>query len=131
MSPDVLEKKLASMTTYLNDLTPYRGISFDDFMKRHYEIERLLELLVMTASDIVLHMIAATGGPAPASYRASFLRAGELGIITSELSKSLSVGAGLRNILVHGYAEIDYALLHKSIPIAIKDFGAFIKEFSK
>lgn len=131
MSPDVLDKKLASMTTYLNDLMPHRGISFDGFMKRHYEIERLLELLIMSASDIVLHLIAARGEPAPASYRASFLRAGELGIITSELSKSLAVGAGLRNILVHEYAEIDYALLHKSIPIAVRDFSAFIKEFSK
>lgn len=131
MSPDVLEKKLAAMTAYLNDLIPHRDISFDDFMRRHYEIERILELLIMTASDIVLHMIAAKGEPPPASYRASFLRAGELGIITSELSKSLAIGAGLRNILVHEYAEIDYGLLYKSIPIAIRDFSAFIKEFSK
>jgi uncharacterized protein YutE (UPF0331/DUF86 family) len=54
-----------------------------------------------------------------------------LGIITPELSKSLAVGAGLRNILVHEYAEIDYVLLHKSIPLSLRDFSAFIKEFSK
>ncbi|SPQ01408.1 conserved hypothetical protein [Candidatus Sulfobium mesophilum] len=54
-----------------------------------------------------------------------------MGIIISDLSKSLAVGAGLTNILVHEYAEIDYSLLHKNIPIAIRDFSAFIKEFSK
>lgn len=130
MSPDVVNKKLVSMTIYLNDLLPYKDISFDEFMKKHYEIERLLELLVMTASDIVFHLISAKGEPIPSSYKAAFLRAGEMGIISEELSKSLALGAGLRNILVHEYEEIDYRLVHKSIPIAIRDFTAFIKELS-
>lgn len=130
MSPDVVNKKLVSMTIYLNDLLPYKDISFDEFMKKHYEIERLLELLVMTASDIVFHLISAKGEPMPSSYKAAFLRAGEMGIISVELSKSLALGAGLRNILVHEYEEIDYGLVHKSIPIAIRDFTAFIKELS-
>lgn len=118
------------MTTYLNDLLPYNDVSFDEFVKRHYEIERLLELLVMTASDIIFHLIAAKGEPVPLSYKAAFLRAGEMGIISEELSKSLAHGAGLRNIPVHEYEEIDYGLVHKSIRIAIKDFTALIKELS-
>lgn len=66
----------------------------------------------------------------PSSYKAAFLRAGEIGIISKELSKSLALGAGLRNILVREYEEINYSLIHKSIPIAIRDFTAFIKELS-
>ena len=31
MSPDVVKKKLVSMTKYLNDLLPYKKISFDKF----------------------------------------------------------------------------------------------------
>ena len=58
MSPEIVNRKLVSITTYLNDLLPYRDVSFEEFMKRHYEIERLLELLIMTASDIVFHLIA-------------------------------------------------------------------------
>lgn len=130
MSPDVVKKKLISMTTYLNDLLPYKDISFDEFMKKHYEIERLLELLVMTASDIIFHLISANGETVPASYKAAFLKAGEMGIISKELSKSLALGAGLKKILVHEYEEIDYSLVHKSIPSSIRDFTAFIKELS-
>lgn len=130
MSPDVVNKKLVSMTIYLNDLLPYKDVSFDEFMKKHYEIERLLELLVMTASDIIFHLISAKGEPVPVSHKAAFLRAGETGIISEGLSKSLALGAGLRNILVHEYEEIDYNLVHKSIPIAIRDFTDFIKELS-
>jgi uncharacterized protein YutE (UPF0331/DUF86 family) len=130
MSPEVLNKKLLLMTTYLNDLMPYKDISFENFMERHYEIERLIELLVMTASDIVFHLISAKGEPAPTSYKAAFLRAGEMGIITEDLSRNLALSAGLRNILVHEYEEIDYSLVHKSIPIAIRDFTIFIRELS-
>lgn len=130
MSPEVLNKKLSLMTTYLNDLMPYKDISFENFMERHYEIERLIELLVMTASDIVFHLISAKGEPAPTSYKAAFLRAGEMGIITEDLSRNLALSAGLRNILVHEYEEIDYSLVHKSIPIAIRDFTIFIRELS-
>ena len=118
------------MTTYLNDLLPYRKISFDTFMKKHYEIERLLELLIMTASDIIFHLISEKGEAAPASYKAAFLRAGEMGVIGKKLSKSLALSAGLRNILVHEYEEIDYRLVHKSIPLAIRDFTSLIKKLS-
>ncbi len=130
MSPDVVDKKLVLMTTYLNDLLPYKNISFDEFMKKHYEIERLLELLIITASDIVFHLIGTKGEPMPSSYRSAFLQAGGMGIISKELSKSLALGAGLRNILAHEYEDIDYHILHKSIPTAIQDFTAFIRELS-
>ena len=130
MSPEVVKKKLESITLYLNDLLPNKKISFNEFMQKHYEIERILELLIMTASDIVFHIITDKGEPVPASYKAAFLRAGELGIIGKKLSKNLALSAGLRNILVHEYEEIDYKIVHKSIPSAIKDFTSLIKELS-
>ena len=130
MSPEVVNRKLAFITTYLKDIKPYEAISFEEFMKKHYEIERLIELLLSSAREIIFHLIASRGEPASTSYRAAFLRAGEMGIISSELSKNLALGAGLRNILVHEYAEIDYELLHKSIPAAIRDFSAFVKELA-
>jgi uncharacterized protein YutE (UPF0331/DUF86 family) len=99
-------------------------------MEKHYEIERLLELLVITASDIVFHLISSKGEAVPSSYKAAFLRAGEMGIISEKLSNKLALSAGLRNILVHEYEEIDYPLVHKSIPMAIRDFAAFLKELS-
>jgi len=66
----------------------------------------------------------------PASYKAAFLKAGEMGIISKKLSKNLALSAGLRNILAHEYEEIDYSIVHKSISLAIRDFTAFIKKLS-
>lgn len=131
MSPEVLSKKLVALSNYLEDLKRYRNVSFEAFMERHYEIERILELLVMTASDIVFHLLSTAGEPPPTAYRAAFLRAGEKGIISEELSKNLALSAGLRNILAHEYEEIDYHVLHSSIPVAIKDFTVLIEELSR
>ncbi len=131
MSPEVVNRKLGQMATYLKDLRRHEGISFDLFMERHYEIERILELLVMSASDIILHLVSLRGDAAPASYRAAFLRAGETGIISMELSKRLALSAGLRNILVHEYEVIDYSILHESIPTAVADFSTFLDELSQ
>ena len=58
----------------------------------------------------------------------AFLRAGEIGIINVELGRSLAEAAGMRNILVHGYEEIDYKLVYRSIKQAINNFSEFLKE---
>jgi hypothetical protein len=67
MSPEVVRKKLAALRIYLNDLKVHENASFDEFMRRHFEVERLLELLLMTASDIVFHLLTARGEPASSS----------------------------------------------------------------
>ena len=131
MSPDVVRRKLSAVANYLRDLRRHEGITFEAFMERHYEVERILELLIMNASDIIMHLLSSRGEAPPVSYRAAFLRAGEVGIISTELSKNLSMSAGLRNILVHEYEEIDYSLLHNSIPVALRDFTRLIAELAK
>lgn len=130
MSPDVVMKKLSAVAGYLQDLRRFDGITFEEFMERHYEIERILELLIMTSCDIVIHLLSSRGDSIPSSYRAAFLRAGDLGIISGELSRSLSMSAGLRNILVHEYSQIDYSIVHGSIPVALRDFARLISELS-
>jgi uncharacterized protein YutE (UPF0331/DUF86 family) len=130
VSPEVVKKKLLALAIYLDDLRVHENSTFEEFMKKHYEIERLVELLLMTASDIIFHLLSDRGEPIPGSYRAAFLRAGEVGILSPELGASLARSAGLRNILVHEYQEIDYRLLQRSVPAAIRDLTAFIQELS-
>lgn len=127
MSPEVILRKLAAMTRYMEDLSTHRHDAFEIFMAEHYKIERLIELLVMCASDIAFHILSLRGEQPPGSYRAAFPRLGEMGILSAELSKNLALGAGLRNILTHEYEEIDYRLLHKSIPKILDDMLNFME----
>ncbi|MGA7827571.1 MAG: DUF86 domain-containing protein [Geobacteraceae bacterium] len=128
MSPEVIARKLTKLSQYLEELVPYRNCKHEDFLANHYKIERLIELLVMTASDIAFHLLFTKDEPMPGSYRAAFLRLGEMGLVSRELSRNLALGAGLRNILAHDYEDIDYVLLHASIPQIVEDITAFIQE---
>jgi uncharacterized protein YutE (UPF0331/DUF86 family) len=128
MSPEVVTRKLARISQYIGELLPYRQSPYETFWADHYKVERLIELLVMAASDVVIHLLDSRGEPLPASYRSAFLQAGETGLLSAELSRSLALGAGLRNILVHEYEEIDYRLVHASLPRILDDMARFIEE---
>ena len=58
----------------------------------HYRLERLLELMVMAASDILNHLLAERGETA-VSYRGAFQMAAAEGLLPIELSE----GSTFRN----------------------------------
>lgn len=131
MSPEVLTRKLKLMTIYLKDLKGFKNITFEEYLQNHYTIERILELLIMTACDIIFHLLSERNEPPPTTYSSAFKRAGELGLIERKLSEKLAQAAGMRNILVHGYEEIDNQLVYGSISDALKSFNQFINEMKK
>ncbi len=126
MTRDVLARKLSRLRIYLRDLRPHRGRSADDVEADPYEVERLLELVVQVAVDILNHELAERG-IIPESYRDSFVEAGRQGIVPQDLADTLALSAGLRNVLVHAYEEIDYGLVASSIPRALDDLGEFLE----
>ena len=129
MAPDVLLRKLTYLRQLLNDLSPYKDASFADVEAEHYKLERLLELLVMAASDLLHHLLAEQGKTA-VSYKSAFQLAAKEGMLPADLSERLQNAASMRNVLVHMYEEIDYEILHQSIPHALKDFAQFVAIFA-
>jgi len=128
MSPEVKIRKIALLLKYIDDLSKHKTISFENYLKNHYEIERLLELLVETASDLTMHILTIKDDSVPTNYRSSFLRLGEIKLIPKKLSENLAKFAGMRNILVHGYEKVDDKIIHNSIKQAIVDFSKFVEE---
>jgi uncharacterized protein YutE (UPF0331/DUF86 family) len=131
MSPDVAKRKMALILEYVKQLEKYRDFSFDRYMKNRFAVERILELLIVTASDLVFHLLSERKEPPPVAYSAAFLRAGETGLITNGLAERLAKAAGMRNVLVHGYETIDHRLVFKSMEKALKDFPELVKQVGK
>jgi uncharacterized protein YutE (UPF0331/DUF86 family) len=121
---DVLARKLKRLRGYLDHLGSHRDRGAEDIEGDPYEVERLLELVVQVTVDILNHELAERG-VIPESYRDSFLEAGGLGLIPKDLAESLALSAGLRNVLVHAYEEIDYELVAMSVSRALDDVGRF------
>lgn len=67
----------------------------------------------------------------PASYRDAVRKAVEEGLLPEGLGVSLERAAGLRNVLVHLYEDLDMEILAASVGPALEDFGEFLKLFQE
>jgi len=118
MKDDVLELKglgLASMSfeEYLDDKR-LRALS------EHY-----LRIAIEAAIDVGRHIIAAKGLRAPEEYKKIGVILRQEGIIPPDLGEKLVAMAGLRNILVHLYWEIDYRELYRIITAELSDLERY------
>ncbi len=64
----------------------------------------------------------------PEDYSISFVKAAQVGLISYELAEKIKGSAGMRNILVHEYMEIDDEKVFNAIPLAIREYKEYINQ---
>jgi uncharacterized protein YutE (UPF0331/DUF86 family) len=128
--PEFVRRKLQLIAEDLGRLAHFKDDSFEqitgDFV-RMAAVERLLERIVMRAIDINEHLLSelATGREEKITrltYRDTFLRLAELGILPSDFAERIARSAGLRNILVHDYNDVDRRIVYGSIRSCLVDY---------
>lgn len=128
--PEVVRRKLSHLHGYLQELERHRAITYEQYLALggpRREVERLLQLLVEAAVDINVHLVTELGGAPPGDYHSSFLDAARQGVLPAELASRLAPAAGLRNVLVHEYGDIDDAQVHGSIPRALDGWAEYAR----
>lgn len=131
---DLVRHKLAMLHRYLGELAEHREVSLDEYVQggmRRRAVERLLQLIVEVAADVNTHLVTELEGMPPADYTDSFTAAARIGAIDAELAARLKPSGGLRNALIHEYGDIDDALVHASIPLALDGFERYIAAVNK
>ena len=134
MSPiekEVLRRKLAIIVENLKALEPIKDMARDEYIKDIYKrkaAERLLQELIEAAIDINTHIIVQTGHAAPDDYYESFIKAGELKIISADLAERLAPSAGLRNRLVHEYDLLEHSMVLNAVRMAQELYADYVKE---
>jgi len=78
-------------------------------------VDRNAQLLAQACADISLHIIAASGAAAPETYADALTALGSVGVIPASLAERLAGAVRLRNILVHGYLDIDHGRLYDEL----------------
>ena len=73
--------------------------------------ERHAQLLGQACADIALHILAGTGAAAPETYAEALTALAASRVIPTPLGARLASAVRLRNILVHGYLDIDHGRL--------------------
>ncbi len=118
MAREIIQKKLDQIRGLLTDLGRLLWLPFGDFAKNIDLIrsaERSFQLMVELASDINNEIALERNLPIPDTYRGSFVKLANAGVITMELAERLVEGARLRNVLVHEYSfDEDHRVFYES-----------------
>jgi uncharacterized protein YutE (UPF0331/DUF86 family) len=130
---EIIKRKLVVIIENLKALEPIKNMQRNEYQRDLYKrkaTERLLQELIEAAVDINTHIIIETGNSVPNDYYESFIKAGELKIIPSDLAEKLAPSAGLRNRLVHEYDTLDHSMVLKAVVMADELYPQYVKAIS-
>lgn len=132
--PEFVERKLQLITEELGRLAEFRHVSYEALIGdavRLAAVERILERIVLRAIDVNEHLISslATGAEEKATrltYRDTFLKLADYGVLTQDFAQRIAASAGLRNILVHEYNDVDHRIVHGAIRTALEQYTSYV-----
>lgn len=81
--------------------------------------------------SLATHWLSDEGAAVPQGYRDVFLLLGERGVISSDLAARLAAAAGLRNLVAHQYAIIDWQRIHEIASLHLDDLLQFCDELAR
>ena len=132
---ELVARKLQLIAEDLGRLLAFREATYEeiteDFVKMA-AVERLLERIVMRAIDVNEHLISelATGEEdriTRLTYRDTFLRLAPLGVYDDGFAEKIARSAGLRNILVHDYNDLDRRIVVGAIRTCLVQYRAYVE----
>jgi uncharacterized protein YutE (UPF0331/DUF86 family) len=132
--PELVRRKLQLIAEDLGRLAPFEEDTFDEITGDYVKmaaVERLLERIVMRAIDVNEHLISeqATGREEKITrltYRDTFLRLAELAVYPPDFAEQIANSAGLRNILVHDYNDVDRKIVYGAIKSCLEQYTKYI-----
>ncbi len=133
MSPGQLDatlirRHLAALDSAVQQLRRHSGRSLDALrdLDEAWAIERGLQICVQNCLDVATHLAAAAGRDVP-DYATAVDRLAELGALPGDFARRFRGVAGFRNVLVHGYLEVDPGLVHRILNERLDDFEIFAR----
>lgn len=134
LDPGVILARLQKIRELLEFLEQYDLITFEQYCndpKLKLSYERTFQLLVDCTLDINRHILSTLfvePDRVRDSNRDDFRAMSSAKILTLELAETLADAAGMRNILVHMYLEIDNALIFHSIARCRDVYPQYIRQ---
>lgn len=129
-SREVLQVRLGLMRELLDDLDAMGDVTVGSLTQDRITrraAERILTQLVDLAADINTHAATSLGGLRPTEYRQSFDAAVTAGLIEQELADALKSSVGMRDVLIHEYVATDLEMVAAAVPLARRDYAAYVR----
>jgi len=128
MDREVVEQKLESLRRCLQRIetkcptdasTLVSDIDLQDIVSLN------LSRAVQISVDIGAHLIAGMEVPPPDTMGQTFDLLAQQGVLNNGLASSLKKAVGFRNIAVHNYESINWAIVHSIVKYHLADFSEF------
>lgn len=124
-----VEKKLNLLEGTLTELEKLSDLSYETLtasLQKQWAAEHGLQLAIQTLLDIGSHILVEAGERGIDNYTDVIKLLGEKDVLPVEFANSIKSMAGLRNILVHEYTEVDLNVIFKILNSRLEDFRRFI-----
>lgn len=124
---DLVAKKLAFIETCLRELRQYgRPERLAADLRELRFVEHTLQIAIQAALDVASHVVSDNRLGEPRTNRELFDLLGRYGWLPLSLVGALRDMSGFRNVLVHGYAEVDVNVVRDVLDRHLPDFDAFV-----
>ena len=124
---DLVAKKLALIETYVRELTTLADPSrIEGDIREERFVEHTVQIAVQAALDVASHVVSDERWGEPRTNQELFELFARHGWIDPELAQSLRAAVGFRNILVHGYASVDKAVVRDVLENHLGDLLGFV-----
>lgn len=125
----VVRRHLLAIDDALRTLRGHAGRPVERLLHDRAElwsVERGLQLCAQNALDVATHLAANAGRDVP-DYATAIDRLAELGVLPQPFAAGFRAVAGLRNVLVHGYLDVDPHVVHRLLNERLEDFSEFAR----
>ncbi len=89
-----------------------------------------LSRAVSLCTDIALHLLSSREQPVPQTMRQAFEQLAALGLITEATNLNMRKAVGFRNMAVHSYDQIDWAIVFSIASSELVDLKQFAVEIT-
>jgi uncharacterized protein YutE (UPF0331/DUF86 family) len=125
---ELVAKRLALIETCVHDLeTLARPEEIRRDVREERFVEHTLQIAIQAALDVAAHIIADEHLGEPRTNRGLFDILERHGWISSELATELRRMVGFRNVIVHGYGDVDLSIVEEIVRHHVGDLLRFVK----
>jgi len=125
---DLVAKKLAMIETYVRELDELaRPDALRTDVREERFVEHTLQIAIQAALDVASHIVSDRRLGEPRTNRELFSLLVRGGVLPEDLAERLGAMAGFRNVLVHGYGDLDLAVVEDVVENRTGDLLEFVQ----
>ncbi len=132
-NPSVVRRHLTALKLAVENLRRRSGTTAAELRgdsDLRWSVERGLQLCAQNSLDIATHMALSAGLDAP-DYATAIDRLAETEVLPGDFAEHFRNVAGFRNVLVHGYLDVDLDLIAQFLDRQLVDFETFSRHVER